>query len=215
MAKRSAETLKEFWNWLWHDDSMTSWVVSIALAFVVIKFIVYPLLGLLLGTQFPVVAVVSDSMEHRQGFDEWWMLHQDQYLQYNITRQQFTGFPLSNGFNKGDIIFLLGVDEDEIVQGDVIVFWGGKAYPIIHRAIAVHMDGTTRYFETKGDNNLGQIVNPPYLDERKVLYERPCADQKDGTCDVVLGRALFRIPLLGWVKIWAVDVARLIGGIFT
>ena len=56
---------KKIWNFLWHEDSVTSWVVSIILAFVIVKFIIYPLIGVFLGTSFPIVAVVSESMEHR------------------------------------------------------------------------------------------------------------------------------------------------------
>ncbi|HLP79463.1 MAG TPA: signal peptidase I [Acidobacteriota bacterium] len=54
----------KFWKFLWEDNSPWSWLVNIILAFVLIKFIVYPGIGVLLGTQLPVVAVVSGSMEH-------------------------------------------------------------------------------------------------------------------------------------------------------
>ena len=56
--------LKKTWKFIWEDDSFLSWLVNIVIAFVLVKFIIYPLLGLLLGTGFPVVAVVSCSMEH-------------------------------------------------------------------------------------------------------------------------------------------------------
>ena len=56
--------LKKTWNFFWHDDSLGSWMANIVVAFLVIKFILYPLLGVVLGTSFPIVAVVSESMEH-------------------------------------------------------------------------------------------------------------------------------------------------------
>lgn len=204
-------TLKRIWHFLWHEDSVASWVVSIVLAFVVIKYLLYPLLGLLLGTSFPVVAVVSDSMEHNRPFDGWWQEHEDIYLGHNITKQDFRQFPMPSGFNKGDIILLIGTDPAKIDRGDIIVFWGGQAYPIIHRVIGVDMDEDGRFFQTKGDNNLGQIVRPPFLDERHVPVERPCESEPDGTCDVVLGRAVLRIPYLGWVKILFVELLTNLG----
>ena len=56
--------LKKAWHFIWEDDSVLSWLVNIILAFVLIKFIVYPGLGFILQTTHPVVAVVSESMEH-------------------------------------------------------------------------------------------------------------------------------------------------------
>jgi hypothetical protein len=30
---------RQAWNWIWHSDSLLSWIVALALAFVVVKFI--------------------------------------------------------------------------------------------------------------------------------------------------------------------------------
>ena len=210
MQKDWKSQVKQAWHWLWHDDSVLSWVVSIAVAFLIIKFLIYPALGLIFGTQFPVVAVVSDSMEHPEPFDDWWSKHEDMYLRYNITKNQFNEFPMKRGFNKGDIIILFGVKPEKINRGDIIVYWGGKAYPIIHRVIAVDYD-SERYFQTKGDNNLGQIINPPYLDERRIPATQPCPDELTEDCSVILGKAAFRVPYLGWVKIGAVEFLGLLG----
>jgi signal peptidase I len=188
------------WQFLWYEDSVASWVVSILLAFLLIKFIVYPGLGLVMGTQYPIVAVVSDSMEHPGGFDTWWATQEDLYLQYGITKEEFSDYWLKHGFNKGDIIVLVGKDPGKIERGEIIVFWGGKEYPIIHRVVAVRAnDDGTPYFETKGDHNRGQIINPPYLDERHV------------PADQLLGKAVLRIPYLGWVKIGFVGMLNGIG----
>ena len=58
------EHLKKTWKFFWDDDSIWSWLANIIVAFLVIRFLVYPLLGLILGTGFPIVAVISESMEH-------------------------------------------------------------------------------------------------------------------------------------------------------
>ena len=55
---------KKAWNFFWNEDSVSSWIANIIVAFIVIRFIVYPVLGAALGTSFPIVAVVSESMEH-------------------------------------------------------------------------------------------------------------------------------------------------------
>jgi signal peptidase I len=206
-GKPAWEQIKAAWHWLWYDDSVLSWVVSIGVAFVLIKFVIYPLLGLVMGTTFPVVAVVSDSMEHNEPLDTWWNKHEDLYLRYNITRQEYLTYPMQKGFDKGDIIVLVGVASDEVKRGDIIVYWGGRAYPIIHRVVGIDQVGAYRYYATKGDNNLGQIIEPN-LDERHIPYERPCAE---GTCSIVLGKAVVRIPWLGWVKIGFVDLLRALG----
>jgi signal peptidase I len=56
--------MRAVWHFLWYEDSLLSWIANIVLAFVLIKFVVYPLLAFILGSSLPVVAVVSGSMEH-------------------------------------------------------------------------------------------------------------------------------------------------------
>lgn len=210
--KKSESFFKKIWHFLWYEDSVASWVVSILLSFILIKFIIYPGMGLILGTQFPVVAVVSESMEHNEPYDAWWTKHEDLYLRYDITKEEFREFPMKSGFNRGDLIVLFGVKPENVEVGDIIVFWGGKAYPIIHRVVATHQQpNRIPYFETKGDNNLGQIIEPPRLDETNIPAYTPCNDESDGQCDIVIGRAVLRIPLLGWVKIGFVNLLNTIG----
>src|SRR3989338_2199309 len=100
--------LKKIWKFIWHDDSILSWIVNIVLAFLIVKFLVYPGLGLILGgTSHPIVAVVSGSMEHNGlGFEQWWAENSEEYEIYNIMESQANEWVLKNGFNKGDIVFL-------------------------------------------------------------------------------------------------------------
>src|SRR3990172_8411162 len=115
--------LKKFWHFIWEEDSLLSWAVTIILAFLLIKFIVYPGLGLVLGTSFPVVAVVSDSMTHQgQDVDEWWGSSGQWYTDHDITKDQFRTFQMKNGFNRGDIIVLWRSNEHNTDIGDIIVF---------------------------------------------------------------------------------------------
>ena len=200
------ESLKKSWNFIWYDDSWASWLLNIVLAYIIIKFVVYPVLGFLLATPLPVVAVVSDSMEHKGAdFDAWWQDRQLWYLNRGITFDDFKNYPFKNGFNKGDIMVLYGTKPNDIKLGQVIVFQSGLPYPIIHRVVAVHDDkgpsAGQLFYETKGDYNQDQIKGDLFhpLDETYVPQR------------VLYGQAVFRIPYLGYVKIWFVELLQMIG----
>ena len=159
MAKKHniKRTLKKTWHFIWEDDSIWSWIVNIILAFVLIKFIVYPGLGFLLTTSHPIVAVVSGSMEHGNQFDEWWDINQEWYLSKGITKDEFLKYPSSNGFNRGDIMVLKGKKPADIQLGDIIVFRSSRPDPIIHRVVDKWQENGIYYFQTKGDNNIDSI----------------------------------------------------------
>jgi len=189
--KNFKKTWKKLWHFIWEDDGAWSWLINIVLAFVLIKFIVYPGLGFILATTHPVVAVVSESMEHADDFDGWWENAGSWYANANITKNDFGRFPLNGGFNKGDIMVLRGKKPQEIKTGDIIVFWSAKKDPIIHRVVNRWKYNDTYYFQTKGDNyrtNPSSIKNS-FLDETRINQ------------DQVVGNAFLRIPLLGYVKI--------------
>ncbi len=166
--------LKKVWYFVWYEDSLLSWLVNVFLAFILVKFVLYPVLGLVFGTQYPLVAVVSCSMEHNSDFSVWWDKNNDWYINNNITEEQFYNFSFKNGINQGDIMILKNVLDPYI--GDVIVFRGSGENPIIHRLVNIKNNNLI----TKGDNNFVQ-------------------DRNTGQ---VLGKAIFRVPYLGWIKIF-------------
>jgi len=200
--------IKKSWDFIWNSNSWQSWVVNVILAFILIKFIVYPGIGMIFGTGLPVVAVISESMEHPLGAD--WMTsraycengpcsQEAWYINRGISYADFQEFPFKNGFNKGDIMIIVGKYPSRIVVGDVIVFSSGKNYPIIHRVVAKKRVRQEYIFETKGDNNPSQITDS-YLDETNV----PQGD--------ILGVASVKIPYLGFIKIWFTDAINLLHG---
>ena len=203
MWPKVKKCLKKLWWFIWEDESIWSWLVNIVLAFILIKFIVYPGLGLLFGTAFPVVAVVSGSMEHEGTFEDWWSSetalcegHACQqgtwYTTVAISEEEFQEFSFKNGFNKGDIMVLFGVEAENIKAGDVIVFQSQqKADPIIHRVVEIDENYV---FTTKGDHN------PSSGEIDKNIIENN-----------IYGKAVFRIPFLGWIKIAFVYLLQLIG----
>ncbi len=210
MKKNSAP--KKIWNFLWKDDSYWSWIANIIIAFFLIRFIFYPLLGVIFGTGFPIVAVLSESMEHsthnyqicgqsypdfKDSLDNYWNECGDWYEKKGISKSQFQEFPFDGGFNKGDMIFVWGSKPKNINLGDVIIFKGSRAQPIIHRVVDKWVVEEDYYFQTKGDHNSASITG--YLGETKIPEDR------------ILGKAVLRIPYLGWVKLLFVQAVKPFG----
>ncbi len=185
--------LKKIWYFIWEEDSIASWIVNVILAFVLVKFIIYPLIGFLLATTHPLVAVVSGSMEHEGSFDGWWAKQNDWYEKNGFSKDDIKKWDFPNGFNRGDIMILYGEKPEDIKIGDVIVFRSNQPDPIIHRVVGKwNNDGY--HFQTKGDHNQDSI---------RILGENDIKDDK------VIGKAVFRIPALGWVKIIFTEIIRL------
>jgi signal peptidase I len=217
MKKNIKAVLSRLWKFIWHEDSIWSWIVNIVIAFVLIKFIIYPGIGLLLGTNLPVVAVISESMSHRATpvcqmstptgmctkyydnkfeicgkiFDkrmsfndaQYWETCGNYYENRSITSEEFKGFSMHNGFNKGDIIILKGVTFEDLHIGDILVYQSKLSYPVIHRVVAKN-----DIVETKGDHNSMQIQEAR-LNEKYI------------TKDQIIGKAWIKVPYLGYVKI--------------
>lgn len=195
MHKEEKNPISKAWNWLWHSDSLLSWVVSLALAFIIVKFVFFPLLSLTLGTQLPLVVVESSSMEHPQAgfvgnvigledsFEMWWNEKGKWYENREIEKSEAENWPLRTGFDKGDIMVVYGRAEPRV--GDVIIFEADTEHPIIHRIVSIDEDGT---IQTKGDNNIEQLYAEKNIPE-----------------NAVIGKAVLKIPKLGWVKLIFVE----------
>jgi len=203
--KKAKNTAKKVWRFIWEDDSIASWALNVVLAFISIKFVVYPLLGLLLSTSHPIVAVVSSSMEHDGNFDTWWgseaicdekyrCTQQEYYERLNIEKEEFRDFRFRNGFNKGDIMILYRTSPSKVAVGDVIVFMANRPDPIIHRVIDVTQVDYSYVFSTKGDHNQASFSFESYIPE-----------------DTYIGRAVVRIPYVGYIKIGFVKLLQLVG----
>lgn len=151
-------------------------VLEIALAFAV-AWLFYQGLAFALGTPLPVVSVVSGSMFHGAGFDEWWGSNDAYYIRNNISRETFLSFPFGNGLAQGDLLVIMKPDKVDI--GDVVIYQRGDArYTIIHRIVGINGGG----YVIKGDNN-----------------ERP--DPGVVKKSDILGKAVLVTPLLGYPRI--------------
>ena len=220
---------KKIWRFIWHDDSLLSWIINVILAFVLVKFILYPGLGLILQTTHPVVAVVSGSMEHKMvhpcisyrggicierdltryeicgnsfskkekiDYDIFWKYCGGWYEDKGIEKEDFSNYIFKNGFNTGDIIFLMGKKSEDIKIGDLIVFRSSQNNnPIIHRVIKKTYQNGVYYITNKGDHN---------PDSR--------SDETDIKQDDIIGKAFLRLPYLGWIKIGFTDLINVFRG---
>ncbi|HIH18238.1 MAG TPA: signal peptidase I [Nanoarchaeota archaeon] len=183
---------RKFWNWLWNSNSILSWVVSFLLAFLIVRFIFYPVIGLLLGSSIPLVVIESGSMEHFASFDKWYEAQQEDYAKIGITEEQVQKWNFRSGLNKGDIAIIKGRDFSKIKVGDVIVFRPPEQKKaIIHRVVEVNAQ--QGYIATKGDANIGQLSV-----ERKIRPEQ------------LEGIAVLRIPFIGWIKLALVQGIQVI-----
>ena len=167
--------LKKFWHFL-KEDTWQSWLVSIILIILLIKYILFPFLSLVTGSPLPLVVVESCSMYQESRFNEWWEKNAAWYEEANIEKDEFEEFPFKRGLNKGDIILVTKKENYEV--GDIIIFQAPTRHPIIHRVIE------NDPISTKGDHNTNQLS-----------FERDISE------DVIIGKATAKIPFLGWVKL--------------
>ena len=177
--KEEDNFLKRFWKFL-KKDTWQSLLVFLILALILIKFIFFPLLNLVTGTSFPLVIVESCSMHHEEkGFEQSFESSQV-YKSNGISIEDTKNWDFQNGLEKGDVIFIIKPKKIEV--GDVIIFEGGTTYPIIHRVV----DAEEPY-ATKGDN---YKTNSYQLPTEKSISE-----------EQVYGKAIFKIPAIGWIKL--------------
>jgi len=223
--KEIKREIKKNWNWVWHSDSFLSWIVALILIFVLVKFVFFPILSLIMGTILPLAGVESSSMDHgivkddfkRYGlcgevfskenvekinFNEYWDTCGDWYEERDITQEDFLGFPLRNGFRKGDILIVWG--RSEISVGDIIIFKPNSGSiaprPIVHRVVDIYEEDGELFYATKGDHNEKQ------LNSGNNLYR---TDETNISENQIIGEVMFKVPYLGWLKIWATDFLKL------
>ncbi len=122
---------------------------------------------------------------HEPGFER--TFESPVYEENKLSVKDTTNWDFQNGFNKGDVIFVVGAKNVEV--GDVIIFHGGARHPLIHRVIK---DDET--YGTKGDN---YKTNTRQLNSEKIISE-----------DQFIGKSLFRVPFIGWAKLIFFEAGR-------
>ncbi|MFH0831341.1 MAG: hypothetical protein V1886_00530 [archaeon] len=188
LKKKSPEKglIRKFWWFIWESPSAWSWIIDLILLYILVKFVFFPVAGLMAGTSLPSVIVESGSMHHSGNFEEWWNNFGSWYEEHNISINDAMNWQFTNGIDKGDIILVSGRIEGNLKVGDVIIFDAGQSKPIIHRVISISGN-----IGTKGDNNAEQLSAEKEIEKEKIV-----------------GRAIFRIPKIGWAKLIFVELAN-------
>lgn len=207
--------IKKTWNWIWKSNSIWSWIIALIIIYIFIKFIFFPGLSLITGTVLPLAGVESSSMDHQIvkddfgflslcgnvytqsekehiNFDKYWQTCGNWYEEKGITKETFKKFPMKNGFKKGDIVIVWGRFTPKV--GDIIIFKANSESiaprPIVHRIVSLNP------IQTKGDHNEQQ------LSVSNNIYK---TDETNISKDQLIGKVVFKIPYLGWFKIWVTD----------
>ncbi len=184
---------KKSWDFLWNDESIVGWLVSLVVIFLFIKFVFFPGLSFVLNTNLPLVVVESESMSHHAfifgEFDSWWEDNNQWYGSRNINKADAKKWSLKSGLEKGDIAVVVGYGDSDPKIGDVIVFNADQRHPIIHRVVDIKSVNGVNVFSTKGDNNPDQL-----------------SIDKNITHDKIIGRAVIKIPKFGWIKLIFVGI---------
>ena len=211
------DNLKKAYDFIFKDDSLLANLAFLVFAYLSIKFVIFPVLGFLLGTSFPLVAIVSGSMEHKivnhdvcgkqfadgstksLNFNQWWE-HCGHYYEdnYQLSKEDFSEFDYTNGLNIGDVMILRGKEPKDIEVGEIMVFSpkpecaGAPPGPVIHRVIEKKEVNGEYLFTTKGDHNSNVWT---------------CLEL-DITEDRILAVGEVRLPYIGYVKVW---ISRVMG----
>jgi signal peptidase I len=223
----AANALKSVWRFIWEEDSFASWVVNIILAFLIIKFIFYPGIGLVLGTNHPIVAVISESMEHRTNsacmsvdanhkctayYPNTYVIcnkvfTSNQKVDFNLFWQSCGYFYDKFNITKED--FQKFRFSNGFNKGDLMILSGKKPSEIIPGDIVVYTAGSYEpiIHRVVGKSSV-QLENGTFKyyfttkgdhNSDSILQDINFSEEK------VLGVGLARVPLLGYVKIWFVD----------
>lgn len=219
---------KKFWYFVWEDDSLFSWIVNIIIAFVLIKFVVYPILGLLLATNFPIVAVVSGSMEHaytpkldNQGYPQITAEGQLLYYFCESAYPKDKSMIITKDFRDFDSFWKIcgewyekkGITYDEFKsfpfangfnKGDIMILHGEKMENLKVGDIIVFIG------KTRTDPIIHRVVA---IEKRADGYHiqtkgdhnensSSLIGETDITKDAYIAKAVFKLPYFGWIKIW-------------
>ncbi|MGM5483010.1 MAG: signal peptidase I [Nanobdellota archaeon] len=213
--------LKKLWKFIWDDDSLLSWLINIALAFLLIKFIVYPGIGFFLGTTHPIVAVVSGSMEHKTVhpceeynpiFNEctkkdesvYWICD-ELYKEDKDVDFDFYWKACGNWYKNHDITkedFSEYSFKNGFNTGDIIVLKGTEPKYLDKGDVIV-------FYASKNYPIIHRIVDKRYESDKLFFTTKGDHNEKPGTDDTkiseenIIGEAVFRIPYVGWIKIVA------------
>ncbi len=178
--------IRDFFKWLFFGKSLLSYVAFVIFSFVLIKFVVYPVIYKIFNLSY-MSAILSGSMTHGDYVNYtyyYWL----EINGYNVS--EVKNWPFPNGINVGDVIF---ARKERIKVGDVIVYkcvWKGcPKGTIVHRVINITKNGNVTIYHTKGDAN-------PY----QLYWENNISE------NLVVGKVIYKVPYLGYPRyfVWKI-----------
>jgi signal peptidase I len=223
---KSSITWKKIWRFLWNDDSIWSWVINIILAFILIKFVVYPLLGLLFATGFPIVAVVSGSMEHAYApatDSSGYNIERNGQVLYsfcNDSQWKENSFLNLKDYRNFDTFWSIcgkwytdrNITHDEFKtfpftngfnKGDIMVLYGAKLKDIKVGDIIVFKS------TLRSDPIIHRVVKITVDSSGNYHFttkgdhnSESLSAELDTTQNNYIAKAVVDVPYLGWIKIW-------------
>ncbi|HIH21089.1 MAG TPA: hypothetical protein HA222_00295 [Candidatus Diapherotrites archaeon] len=208
-------------------------LVYIVSAFI-FAFLIYQFFALALQTNSPIVIVISESMEPNlyrgdvvfiQGASFASLKAQELFVPENVSGKLFSEFAeasyspsqVSNAGKELSAIQAGGKEIKPSQDGDIILYYSSfTGEQIIHRVVAKLNALDASFLLTKGDNektnwtfdqDCGKKIQEPILgtDTSRIIIEKPCITLYPLKISEIEGKAVFRIPIIGCVKVWVFD----------
>lgn len=201
-------------------------LVYVVSAFV-FAFLIYQAFALALNTQSPIVIVISESMEPNlyrgdvmfvQGIAPESIAGALALSSASLSEKPFSEFATASySANKVQSVEIEGKSYSQSPSSDIIVYNSRLlGEQIIHRVFLKIKSPDGYYFLTKGDNSATNktfdqdcgkvsVSNVPGTDVLRYGFEKPCVELFPVDSKSIQGKTVFRIPLVGCVKVWFFD----------
>jgi len=202
------------------ENEAITWVVYLASAFL-FAWLIYTGLGLLLGTQSPMMIVVSASMEpiyHRGDIillhgaspesieAETARLQEPSLLEKELAAIASPIFSKSSAPQIQSIEFNSGQTIPITKDGSIVVYWSNRMQePIVHRVVAKLEAEDGWYVLTKGDSKQNNTVDQDCGFIINGRPEKQCIELYPVPISRLQGKAFLNLPFLGCIKLWLLD----------
>ncbi|TKJ17266.1 signal peptidase I [Candidatus Woesearchaeota archaeon B3_Woes] len=221
---------KKTWYFIWESDSVASWIVNIILAFVLIKFVIYPGMGFAMQTSYPIVAVVSGSMEHKATHpcvDFNSRINDCEKFNkktYTICGKNFETRQKSNLDFFWESCGEWYIENTEITKesfddfkfkngfnkGDIMVLRGKKPEKIEVGNTIVYMSKTAPY------PIIHRVIRIENSEEEYTFITKGDHNVREDVPvdeEQLIGNAVLRVPFVGWIKIGFVNLINIFIGV--
>jgi len=193
--KNFKKKFKIFWKWTWNSDSIYSYFSAFLLSIIIIKYLVFPGFGLIFNNDYPFVAVVTGSMEHKivngnvcgkrfdknknLDFDEWFKICGKYYKEFNLTKKDFKNFEYENGIDIGEVLILWNwINVENIQIGDLLVF---KPQDKLKKNLGDLKKGESFFLQTNGPV-IHRVINK-YYENGKLFFQTKGDHNKNSISD--------------------------------